>query len=136
MKISAKLIILLFTIFMYNNSKAQLDTLNYVKQFEINKANYIGKPFSKLLTDMAKIQPKTVWFVPQTNKKTKVKESLFNFCDMDFSFHNAITLYIEWQYDIPYTDVKYYHNKNNFYFTNDEKTFYGNKIVKNIMVFR
>ncbi|MEG1198951.1 MAG: hypothetical protein RSD53_06150, partial [Algoriella sp.] len=38
-----------------------LDTLNYLKTFEVNKSKYIGKPFSVLLADMKKIQPKTVW---------------------------------------------------------------------------
>lgn len=39
---------LLYKIFMFCallfiiKSKAQLDTLNYLKQFEANKANYIG----------------------------------------------------------------------------------------------
>ncbi|GAA4158341.1 hypothetical protein GCM10022217_19500 [Chryseobacterium ginsenosidimutans] len=42
--------------------KAQqpIDTLNYIKQFEINKANYVNKSFSYLLSQMSEIQPKTV----------------------------------------------------------------------------
>ncbi|MCC2589543.1 hypothetical protein [Chryseobacterium sp. MFBS3-17] len=35
---------------------AQLDTLNYLKQFEINKANYIGQPLSVLLNDMTQFK--------------------------------------------------------------------------------
>ncbi|MCW3160359.1 hypothetical protein [Chryseobacterium oryctis] len=45
------------------------DTLNYVKQFEINKINYIGQPFSKLLNEMTQIQPKTAWAASMGRKK-------------------------------------------------------------------
>ncbi|WP_294269865.1 hypothetical protein [uncultured Chryseobacterium sp.] len=48
---------------------AQLDTLNYLKQFELNKANYIGQPFSKLLNEMTQIQPKTAWAASMGKKK-------------------------------------------------------------------
>lgn len=127
-------ILALFT--FTNKMDAQLDTLTYVKQFEINKANYIGQPFSKLLNDMTQIHPKSVWFVPITNKKTMVKESRFKFCEMSNSYKNAITLRITWQNYIPFSQVKYYQNLNNFYFTNDERLFYGNKIIADIMVYR
>ncbi|KFF24320.1 hypothetical protein [Chryseobacterium vrystaatense] len=115
---------------------AQLDTLNYLKQFEANKAQYVNKPFSFLLGQMTKIQPKTVWFVPVTSKKNVTKESIFNFCNIDYSFHNAITLRITWQEEIPRSQTKYYEQKNNFYFTTEERVFYGSKIVKDIMVYR
>ena len=55
---------------------------------------------------------------------------------MNASFYNVINLTIEWQESIPATDVKYYQNKNKFYFTNDEKNFYGSKIVKDIRAYR
>ena len=125
--------ILFFTI----ESKAQtLDTLNYLKQFEINKASYIGQPFSKLLTDMTQIQPKTVWSIPVKNKRSVIKDTGFLFCDMDYSFHNAINLNITWQNDIPYTNTKTLGIQNGYFFTNDEKSFYGNKIIKDIRVYR
>ncbi len=59
----------LFAFIFSIQSKAQLDTLSYLKQFEINKAQYIGQPFSKLLQDMTQIQPKTVWSNPPKNNK-------------------------------------------------------------------
>jgi len=120
----------------YSIIHAQLDTLNYLKQFEANKANYIGQPFNKLLNDMTQIQPRTIWSTAKGNKKTLTAATRFKFCDMDYSFHNAITLWIEWQNEIPRDQTRYYEKKNHFYFTNDEKNFYGNKIVKDIMVFR
>lgn len=42
-------------------ANAQLDTLNYLKQFEANKAQYINQPFSKLLNEMTQLQPTSHW---------------------------------------------------------------------------
>lgn len=117
-------------------AKAQLDTLNYLKQFETNKANYINQPFSVLLNNMTQIQPKTAWPASHGRKKTITPGTRFKFSDMDFSFHNSITVLIEWQDPIPRDQTKYYEQKNAFYFTNEERTFYGNKIVKDIIVYR
>lgn len=125
--------IFLFTI----QSKAQtLDTLNYLKQFEVNKAIYIGKSFSKLLNDMTLIQPKTVWSIPLKNKRNNVQSTQFKFCNMNKSFHNAVTLHIIWQDAILTSQTKHYEQLNDFYFTDDEKSFYGSKIIKDIMVYR
>jgi len=126
------LILLLGFSIMY----AQLDTLNYLKQFEVNKANYINKPLSVLLNDMTQIQPKTAWPSSHGRKKTITPGTMFNFCEIDFSFHSAITLLIEWQDPIPRDQTKYYEQKNGFYFTNEERSFYGTKIVKDILVSR
>ncbi|SHL87664.1 hypothetical protein SAMN05444360_105149 [Chryseobacterium carnipullorum] len=115
---------------------AQLDTLNYLKQFEANKAQYIGQPFSKLLQAMTQIQPKTIWADYNIENKTITKRSRFKFCEMDYSFKNVITMNITWGNDIPFSQVEYYEKNNNFYFTDEERAFYGNKIVKDIMVYR
>ncbi|MDR6157968.1 hypothetical protein QF023_001484 [Chryseobacterium sp. SLBN-27] len=116
--------------------KAQLDTLNYLKQFEANKAHYIAQPFSKLLNDMTQIQPKTVWSNPVRNNRNIVVNTRFKFCEMNNSFHNTITLGITWETSIPRSQIVYYEQLNGFYFTNDEKLFYGSKIVKDIRVYR
>ncbi|MDY0929670.1 hypothetical protein [Chryseobacterium sp. CFBP8996] len=129
-------IIALSLILGFSHFNAQLDTLNYLKQFEVNKANYIGQPFSKLLNEMTQIQPKTSWSRPKGNKKIITAYTDFNFCNKELSFHNTISLLIEWQNEIPRDQTKYYEQKNGFYFTNDEKNFYGSKIVKDIKVFR
>lgn len=133
MKILHKIIITVLFIFTVKMS-AQLDTLNYLKQFEANKINYINQPFSKLLNAMTQIQPETSWTT--VSYKGKKYYTLFNFCEMDESFYNAVTLTIEWQDPIPVSDTDYYENKNGFYFTNEERNFYGSKIVKNIRVYR
>lgn len=135
MKNILKIIFLLTFLFSFQG-KAQLDTLNYLKQFEINKANYIGQPFSKLLQNMTQIQPKTVWNRPQRNNKTIILSTQFSFCEKKYSFYNAITLYITWQTSIPTNQTNALSTQNHFYFTNDEKSFYGNRIIKDIRVYR
>lgn len=135
MKILYKILIAVLFIFTVKVS-GQLDTLNYLKQFEANKINYINQPFSKLLNEMTQIQPETAWSYNGHKNKNIVFATLFSFCEMDESFSNAITLAIEWQDPIPVSDTDYYENKNGFYFTNEEKVFYGSKIVKNIRVYR
>ncbi|POR24990.1 hypothetical protein BWK58_07335 [Flavobacterium columnare] len=131
-------IMLFFTLLLVaSHVKAQLDTLQYLKKFEVEKAEYINKPFSYLLGQMTQLQPKTVWFELQINRKSRVRTSFFKFCLMDHSFNkNSISLNITWQDEILYSQIKYYHDLNHFYFTNDERQFYGNKIVKNIEVVR
>lgn len=115
-------------------AQSQLDTLNYLKQFEANKSQYVNKPFSYLLSHMTQMQPTSHWASsPFTNKKV-VEYSQFNFCGMEYSFKNAVTLYIIWQDNFPKSDVEYLQNKNEYYFTNEEKAFYSNKIVKDIIV--
>ncbi|WPO82956.1 hypothetical protein SD427_01030 [Chryseobacterium sp. JJR-5R] len=127
-------IILLF--FCFTKIFGQLDTLNYLKQFEINKANYIGQPFSKLLNDMTQIHPKTAWSFTPFNNKNIVTRTSFNFCEKEHSFHNVINLAIFWETPIPRSTIKSYEQLNAFFFTNDEKSFYGSKIVKDIKVYR
>ena|SRR6218665_2065142 len=114
----------------------KMDTLNYLKQFETNKANYIGQPFSKLLNDMTQIQPKTIWATSNFKNKNQVISSMMNFCNKEYSFYNVITLLVEWQTPILKNEIKYYEQLNHFYFTNDEKNFYGSKIIKDIKVYR
>ncbi|MCA4808765.1 hypothetical protein IF128_03230 [Empedobacter stercoris] len=129
------LLIALFMSVISFSQQKQLDTLNYIKQFETNKASYIGKPFSVLLNDMTKIKPKTVWFTPLRDKNN-IKISRFKFIDKDKSFSRALTLSITWKDFIPYSDVKYLYLKNKFYFTDEEKNFYGTKIIQDITVYR
>ncbi|MCD0478655.1 MULTISPECIES: hypothetical protein [unclassified Chryseobacterium] len=131
-----KIILLISLTLFCSKAFGQIDTLNYLKQFEVNKNNYVGQPMSKLLNDMIEIKPKTAWSASKGNKKITTAATRFKFCEMDYSFHNVITLWIEWQNEIPRDQTKYYEQKNGFYFTNDEKSFYGSKIVKDIKVFR
>ena len=116
---------LIFTVFTCN---AQIDTLNYLKQFEANKIKYIGKPFSVLLNDMTQIQPKTYWSFPSGMKKNISYDTTFYFGDNK--------MIIVWQNPIPRDQTYYYEQKNKRLFTIEEKNFYGFKIIKNIIVYR
>lgn len=118
------------------HGRAQLDTLNYLKQFEVNKVIYIGQPFSKLLNDMIQIQPKTSWVYPIKNKRRMIRSTMFNFCEKEYSYGKTTRLIVVWQNDIPTAPAQTLANQNHYYFTNDEKSFYGNKIVGDIMVYR
>jgi hypothetical protein len=138
MKTSLKIFALLLFFFTVQ-TKAQTvsDTLQYLKtNFELRKDYYIGKPFSVLLTDL-NIQPKTVWPTTPFRKKNSVISSRFKFAKKENTFvRSNIVLDISWQEEIPRATVKFYEQKNGFLFTNDERTFYGNKIVKDIKVYR
>ncbi|WP_288377083.1 hypothetical protein [Chryseobacterium culicis] len=129
-------ILLMITFCLFIKSFAQLDTLNYLKQFEVNKTSYIGKPFSKLLNDMTQIKPKTVWPVPNFKTKYYNFSTDFNFCDKEASFHNVVTLSIEWETPILRHETRYFQELNNALFTNEERNFYGSKIIKGIKVYR
>lgn len=136
MKIIIKTFILILCFFSIK-ANAQLDTLNYLKQFEASKVNYIGQPFSKLLNDMQILHPKTVWTIISHKKKDLIRNTTFNFCEMDDTFNDdTVNLTIEWQTPLPSSETEYYENKNGFYFTNDEKNYYGSKIVKDIHVYK
>ncbi|WP_344831457.1 hypothetical protein [Chryseobacterium ginsenosidimutans] len=113
-----------------------LDTLNYLKTFEVNKKEYIGKQFSYLLGKMTKIQPQTVWIVPNSTDSTIVQKSLFRFYDMNYPVMNETKMMITWEIGLPYKTVNFNNRRNKFYFSESEKRFYGNKIVKNILVYR
>ncbi|MFC6269059.1 hypothetical protein [Frigoriflavimonas asaccharolytica] len=129
------LIILNFT-GTFNAQKTPLDTLNYLKQFEINKAQYINKPLSILLNNMTAIKPKTHWGDSNPNNKNAVVSTMFNFCEKYYTFNNAITMRITWDISFPRSEVEFPQNNNNFYYTNEEKLFYQDKIVKDISVYR
>lgn len=137
MKKIFKLTIVLFLLLIVSNKlSAQIDTLNYVKQFEVNKAKYIGKPFSVLLNDMTGIKPLSNFsFSAFTNKNKRIFTE-FNFVEKDLIKNNSINLTIYWADPIPSSDIKYYETKNKCLFTNDEKTFYNTKIIKDIKVYR
>ena len=68
--------------------------------------------------------------------KNNITASLFKFSTKEKSFKNAVTLLIKWKEKIPFKNVEYLLKKNKFYFTEEEKDFYGEKIIQDIIVFR
>ncbi|GAE63179.1 hypothetical protein H3Z85_15325 [Chryseobacterium indologenes] len=117
------------------NNKA-LDTLGYLKTFEANKAEYIGKNFSYLLSKMKKLQPQTIWSVPNSMDSTVVTKSLFRFSDINYPVMNETKMLITWETELPFKTVNFNNQRNKFYFSQPERQFYGSKIVRNILVYR
>ena len=133
MKTDIKLYLIL-TLLLVGNIKGQVsDTLAYIKSFEFNKNEYKGHPFSKLLNEMSQLQPSSIW---SDETLINTYRSTLVFCKMDdVPSIGMVNMVIFWQSPIPYSDVEYYEQKNHFYFTTDERNFYGNKIVKDIYVY-
>ncbi len=113
---------------------AQLDTLNYLKQFEANKAQYINQPFSHLLNQIVLLQPKSHWADSNPKNKNSISATQFLFCNMDYIGNRVVKLRIFWKDSFPRLEVKYLQNKNGFNFTNEERAYYGNKVIKDILV--
>ena len=137
MKNILKTLIIFILLLISNKAFSQLDSLNYLKNnFEIQKSLYINKPFSFLLNNMTQLQPKAAFSHSGTWKRNERNFTMFCFNFKDACFHNAVTLQIEWQETIPANETEYLEKKNSYFFTNDEKTFYGNKSIKKIRVYR
>ncbi|AZA82989.1 hypothetical protein EG342_14370 [Chryseobacterium lactis] len=117
------------------NSKI-VDTLGYLKAFEANKKEYVGKSFSFLLSKMDKMQPQTIWSVPSSGDSTVVTRSLFRFSDINYPVMNETKMMITWESQLPYKTVSFNNQRNKFYFSDSERRFYGTRIVKNILVYR
>jgi hypothetical protein len=131
------IITILCFVLLAKNSSAQIDTFAFLKNFELQKAQYIGQPFSVLLNAMGQVQPKSAWYGRNARNKTQIPYCTFNFVTPDncFSYLGVITMLVDWQTSIPLQDIKYYTNLNHFYFTNSERQFYSNKIIKDISVY-
>jgi hypothetical protein len=83
-------IMLVITLLFSFQSNAQLDTIKYLKQFEANKHDYIGKPFSKLLKKMS--------LKPQVFNVWSEWESCYQISDFGFSDkNNFISMIIVWE---------------------------------------
>lgn len=127
-----KNILLIFSMLLFNNLYSQkVDTLDYLKKIEYNKAKYIGKPFSVLLKDLKELEPKTIWALAGGHNIKIVRRSHLVFSEDPFS---TDILSIEWDSEILRERVNFYEMKNDFRFTQEEKEFYSNKIIKNIEV--
>lgn len=130
-----KILFLLFSLQIVNAQVS--DTLSYVKQFEINKTNYIGKPFSVLLNDLNKIKIQTVFPVASGKSIKHFVASRFKFELPQNSFKdNVVLMVVEWKGESPDSDIKYYNDRSKYIFTSEEKNYYSNKIIRNIIVYR
>ncbi|PUB34672.1 hypothetical protein C8J95_102338 [Elizabethkingia sp. YR214] len=136
MKYLKNSLIIILISFLSTYVKAQMDTLSYLKQFEVNKAKYVGKPLSILLGDMTAIQPKLVFSHSAfTNKHYRIFSD-FKFDTKNAYSINSISLLVYWQAPIQTGEANQYRDRNKSLFTPDERSFYGNKIIKDIKVYR
>lgn len=113
-----------------------IDTLGYLKSFEANKKEYIGKSFYYLLSKMEKMPPQTIWSIPNSMDSTIVTKSLFRFSDINYPVMNETKMLITWETEMPYKTVSFNNQRNKFYFSDSERRFYGTRIIKNILVYR
>lgn len=137
-KIITFTIVFILSFSFLNRLKAQqLDTLNYVKQFEVNKANFINKPFSYLLNQMVQLKPKTVNSLPKVWGKDMTPESIFNFTEKDYQYNRkTVTIIIIWQNPLVHSQALELSKQNHFNFTQAEEAFYGDKIIEDIKVYK
>lgn len=116
---------------------SQVDTLNYVKQFEINKIEYINKPFSYLLNHMTQLQPQTVSSLINIWGKDLAAYSHFDYTESEMQYgRETVYMIVYWKNPISHSQAMLLSKQNKFLLTNDEKIFYGDKIVKDIKVFK
>lgn len=132
-----KIIAVLFFLTFSSKVYSQLDTLNYVKQFEVDKINYVNKPFSYLLAQMTQIQPKSANSLMKIWGQNLSTATWFRFTDVDLQYgRENVTLIVYWKTPISYPEAMILSKQNHFYFTDPERLFYGDKIVADILVFK
>lgn len=128
----------IFILFVCSNAfgQSKAEVLNYAKQFEVNKSEYIGKPLSYLLSKLnPQTQPKKVWFNLNIKNKNLTPSSIFSLNKKEDNYGNAVRLSITWETPIPFSEVDYYYKKNKTYYTSEEKAFYEHRIIKDILVY-
>lgn len=106
---------------------AQLDTLNYLKQFEANKTQYINQQFSKLLNDMNELQPRSLY----TQSRVCNYDTQFYFTDIKEGFHSRFKINILWQNSVLYKR-EHILSVNEIYSLRDVESLYRKYIIKNI----
>lgn len=122
------LIISLFIVSVFHGQDK--DLMTYLKKYETNKEQYIGKPLSVLLADMGKVQPTTV-YSSGGRYLHWVAWSFFG-----FSSDLNIRMTIAWsRKTVSREKANYYRMKNNKNFTKEEREFYSDKIIEDISVY-
>ncbi len=127
MSIYLKIFFLLGFMILFHKVNAQIDTLNYLKQFETNKIKYINQPFSKLLNDMSELKPLSVY----TQKGGCHYDTQFYFTDAKKGLSSSYKINIVWQNSVYYKD-EHILNLNEIYSLTDTKDQYKKYIIKNI----
>lgn len=116
-------ILCVFSFMLYHKATAQLDTLNYLKQFELNEEKYIGEPFSTLLEDMDIVKPKLLF----TQRQNCSYETQFWFIE-EKPFSGRYKMTIVWQNAPFYKSERIETKSSNL----NEASEYRNYIVKKL----
>ncbi|HAP94982.1 MAG TPA: hypothetical protein DCP54_04375 [Chryseobacterium sp.] len=99
------------------------DAYLYLKEkIESNKGKFIEQRFDKFLCEII-ISPQKIYKGSLNQRKVYTSR---------FLIQENVILEILWRVPLLRRDVEYLVNKNQSYFTNDEKRFYGSKIIKDI----
>lgn len=133
------LLIVFLTLFsgLSQAQKAVSDTLAYAKKFETNKEKYIGKKFSLLLKDMTQLSFKKAKSDIKEDTNNPLPSTLFRFSDKDIDAAGQVTLVIRWKPDeTPTTPLEFFEQEHNYGFTINEKNFFENKIIQDIVVYK
>lgn len=124
----------------HNTVKAQKtvsDTLAYAKKFETNKEKYIGKKFSLLLKDMTLLQFKKAKSDFKDDLNNPLPSTLFRFSDKELSAAHQVSVAIKWRPDdTPTTPLEFFEQEHNYGFTINEKNFFENRIIQDIVVYK
>jgi hypothetical protein len=137
------LIAFLFSVCLSKVSNARIfnppDTLTYLQSIVANKANYVGKAFSTLLSDL-QIQIK--YFSPvgglayDTSKETRTLFSFYFPQSADEIYLTYPYLRISWEPYLNANTSHYLYNKNDGGgWTQAVMDFYRNAIIKDIDIF-
>ncbi len=110
---------------LFHKANAQLDTLNYLKQFELNEEKYIGEPFSTLLEDMDVVKPKLLF----TQRQNCSYETQFWFIE-EKPFSGRYKMTIVWQ-NAPFYKSEVMESKSSYLNAAIE---YKNYVIKKLSV--
>lgn len=133
------LLIIFLTLFsgLSQAQKAVSDTLAYAKKFETNKEKYIGKKFSLLLKDMTQLAFKKAKSDIKEDGNNPLPSTLFRFSDKDIDAPGQVTVVIRWKPDdTPTTSLEFFEQEHNYGFTVNEKNFFENKVIQDIVVYK
>jgi len=115
--------------------KKTVDTLAYLRKFEMNKDKYIGKRFGLLIKDMVLMQPKMAKSTFNEDVNNPMTSTSFRFSEKDFDQDQEPILIIKWRTDdLPTGPIQFAEEGNNYHFTVGQKNMLEKKIIKDIAV--
>lgn len=134
-------ILLIASLFLFSGlaqaQKTVSDTLSYAKKFQTNKEKYIGKKFSLLLKDMTQLPFKKAKSDIKEDGDNPLPSTLFRFSDKAIDAPGQVTVVIRWKPDdTPTTPLEFFEQEHNYGFTVNEKNFFENKIIQDIVVYK